>query len=144
MLGVFHTNVHLIRDFMNCILMLSALAFSSKALQLSFKTKTNSFLFGYRRFNVLAAFVNSVYLLFSFVFGFVDNLHHMVEHWEADSHAKEDGNQLNSVKLKTIHDEVSHIKEMNQYLTLFTLMKLGIFGIYLYFESRSYNIQGYM
>ena len=34
----------------------------------------------------MAAFVNSVYLLFSFVFNFVDNLHHMVEHWEVDSH----------------------------------------------------------
>jgi hypothetical protein len=34
----------------------------------------------------MAAFVNSVYLLFSFVFGFVDNLHHMVEHWEVETH----------------------------------------------------------
>ena len=48
------------------------------------KAKDDDYPFGYRRFNVMAAFVNSVYLLFSFVFGFVDNLHHMVEHWEVD------------------------------------------------------------
>ena len=86
MLGLFHTNVHLIRDFFDCLLMITSLGFSSKALDLSFKKKTNSFSFGFIRCNVLAAFVNSVYLLFSFVFGFVDNLHHMVEHWEEDSH----------------------------------------------------------
>ncbi|CDW76790.1 cation transporter [Stylonychia lemnae] len=160
MLGLFHANVHLIRDFMNTLLMLCSLGFSAKALQLSFKSKTNSFQFGYRRFNVLAAFVNSVYLLFSFVFGFVDNLHHMVEHWETDQNL--DGsaaslvistdNLLSNIttkaakiaKMRSIHDEPTHILEMNQYLTLFTLLKIGIFGMYLYFESRNYNIDTYM
>lgn len=86
-IGIVHINVHLIRDFFNGMLMLSALGFSSKALDLAQKQDSNSFLYGYRRFNILAAFVNSCYLLFSFVFGFVDNLHHMVEHWEEESHA---------------------------------------------------------
>ena len=97
----------------------------------------------------MAAFVNSVYLLFSFVFNFVDNLHHMVEHWEEESHATQAENDnstvpASSMKLKTIHDDVQHIKEMNQYLTLFNLLRLFIFSIYLYFESKNYNITTYM
>lgn len=56
----------------------------------------------------MAAFVNSVYLLFSFVFNFVDNLHHMVEHWEVDSH-----NSNSTSAKKSIHDDVAHLKEVN-------------------------------
>lgn len=115
MLGLFHNNVHLIRDFFDILLMISSLGFSAKALQLSFKGKTNSFMFGYIRFNVLAAFVNASYLMYSFVFGFVDNLHHMVEHWEEEAHAEgtADVTSGHVEKLATIHDEASHIKEMN-------------------------------
>jgi hypothetical protein len=85
----------------------------------------------------MAAFVNSVYLLFSFVFSFVDNLHHMVEHWETEQHLA-DGEQKNP------HDDVAHLKEVNQYLTLFTFLKLAILGGYLYFESRNHDIMDYM
>jgi hypothetical protein len=56
----------------------------------------------------MAAFVNSVYLLFSFVFNFVDNMHHMLEHWETDSHDK---NSTQSIK--NFHDDVAHLKEVN-------------------------------
>lgn len=82
MLGISHTNVHLVRDFLNSFLMLGALVFSSKALELSLKPQDEDYIYGYRRYNILAAFVNTVYLMFSFVFNLVDNLHHMVEHWE--------------------------------------------------------------
>ena len=57
----------------------------------------------------MAAFVNSVYLLFSFVFNFVDNLHHMVEHWEVDSHDK----NSTSAAVKSVHDDEAHLKEVN-------------------------------
>ena len=87
----------------------------------------------------MAAFVNSVYLLFSFVFNFVDNLHHMVEHWEVDSH-----NSNSTSSVKSIHDDVAHLKEVNQYLTLFTFLKLAIIGAYLYFEARHHDVTDYM
>ena len=87
----------------------------------------------------MAAFVNSVYLLFSFVFNFVDNLHHMVEHWEVDSH-----NTNSTTSVKSIHDDVAHLKEVNQYLTLFTFLKLAIIGAYLYFEARHHDVTDYM
>jgi hypothetical protein len=94
----------------------------------------------------MAAFVNSVYLLFSFVFGFVDNLHHMLEHWEVDAHVGEvsKSNSTDAAGLKSFHDDVSHLKEVNQYLTLFTFLKLAILGAYLYFETRSHGITDYM
>ena len=63
-------------------------------------------------------------MLFSFVFGFVDNLHHMVEHWETEGHIQANNQSLVSTesnstlaakgnKLHSIHDEPSHILEMN-------------------------------
>jgi len=68
MIGLSHSNVHIVRDALNVFLMLGALVFSGKALQLSQKPRDDEYPFGYRRFNIMAAFVNSVYLLFSFVF----------------------------------------------------------------------------
>ena len=148
MIGLSHTNVHIVRDSFNVFLMLSALVFSSKALQLSQKPKDDDYPYGYRRFNIMAAFVNSVYLLFSFIFNFVDNLHHMLEHWEVDSHqADSQGTVSNSTTiaaLKSFHDDISHLKEVNQYLTLFSFLKLVILGAYLYFESRHQDIMDYM
>jgi len=142
-IGVLHVNVHLIRDFFNSMLMLCALGFSSKALELASKAQSHAFVFGYARVNVLAAFVNACYLLFSFVFGFVDNLHHMVEHWEEESHAREAA--LGDPRhIRTIHDDVAHIKEMNSYLTLFTFLRLVIFAAYLYLEGRNHNVASYM
>ena len=87
----------------------------------------------------MAAFVNSVYLLFTFVFNFVDNMHHMVEHWEVDSHDKN-----STASIKSFHDDVAHLKEVNQYLTLFTFLKLAIIGAYLYFEARHHEVTDYM
>jgi hypothetical protein len=33
---------------------------------------------------------------------------------------------------------------VNQYLTLFTFLKLAILGAYLYFEARGHGVQEYM
>jgi hypothetical protein len=96
----------------------------------------------------MAAFVNSVYLLFSFIFNFVDNLHHMLEHWEVDAHQADSQGASNTTStasaLKSYHDDVSHLKEVNQYLTLFSFLKIVILGAYLYFESRHQDITDYM
>lgn len=78
--------MHIVRDFLNFVLLIGALYFSSVALKLSSKPKDDEFNYGYRRFNILAAFINAVYLIFTFIFDFVDLLHHMVEHWEEESH----------------------------------------------------------
>lgn len=114
MIGISHTNVHLVRDFLNTFLMMAALCFSSKALELSLKPKDEEYNFGYRRYNILAAFINCVYLLFSFMFNFVDNLHHIVEHWEFDSH--EHDTQIITEKNHIVshqHDDALHMQEMN-------------------------------
>jgi Co/Zn/Cd efflux system component len=60
-------------------MMVGTMIFSLKSLKLSQKPKDDSFNFGYRRFNILAAFFNSVYLIFTFIFDVVDNLHHLAE-----------------------------------------------------------------
>eukprot|EP00347_Sterkiella_histriomuscorum_P010012 403339025 len=124
---------------------MGALCFSSKALELSLKPSDEDYSFGYRRYNILAAFVNTVYLMFSFIFNFVDNLHHMVEHWEVESH--EHDLSLISEKNHTqahSHDDLQHMKEMNQYLALFTFLRMCVLGAYLYLESRNHQIHDYM
>jgi hypothetical protein len=63
----------------------------------------------------------------------------MVEHWEVDSH-----NTNSTTSVKSIHDDVAHLKEVNQYLTLFTFLKLAIIGAYLYFEARHHDVTDYM
>jgi divalent metal cation (Fe/Co/Zn/Cd) transporter len=139
MIGLSHANVHIVRDSLNVFLMLVSLIFSSKALQLSQKPKDEDYPYGYRRFNIMAAFVNTVYLLFSVVFCFVDNLHHMLEHWESESHGVGTKEALNAA-----HADQAHLKEVNQYLTLFTFLKLVILASYLYFETRNQEILDYM
>lgn len=137
MIGISHTNVHLVRDFLNSFLMMGALCFSSKALELSLKPQDEDYNFGYRRYNILAAFVNCVYLMFSFLFNFVDNLHHIVEHWEFDQHLNDTAIQTEHNHIvQHQHDDVQHMKEMNQYLGLFTFLRLCVLGFYLYFEAR--------
>ena len=46
--------------------------------------------------------------------------------------------------MKAPHDNVAHLKEVNQYLTLFTFLKMMILGAYLYFESKNHDITDYM
>jgi hypothetical protein len=41
-------------------------------------------------------------------------------------------------------EETETTKEVNQYLTLFTFLKLAIIGAYLYFEARHHDITDYM
>ena len=42
-----------------------------------------------RRMNLLATFFNCVYLIFTFVFDWVENLHHIMERWEAGQQTEE-------------------------------------------------------
>lgn len=150
LIGFSHINVHIVRDFLNFVLMICALLFSSKALQLSQKPKDEDFNYGYRRFNILAAFINSVYLVFTFIFDFVDILHHSVEHWEVESHdhtqpgEKPQQPQHESKNLSKTHDDEAHIMEMNFYLALFSFLRLLIIMAYLYLESKHFPVHDYL
>jgi len=42
--------------------------------------------YGRSRYNILAAFINSVYLTFTFLFTLADNIHHIIEHWGIGEH----------------------------------------------------------
>ena len=84
-----------------------------------------------------------MYLFFSFIFAFVDNLHHLVEHWEEESHESKAAKTLPTL-MKVPHDDESHIKEMNQYITLFSILRMAVYFMYLYFEARHQQVFTYM
>ena len=88
----------------------------------------------------MAAFINATYIFFTFIFDFVDTLHHMVEHWEEESHTQ--GGP--SKNLPSAHDDEHHIKEMSFYLALFSFLRIGVIGVYLYMESRTFPVHDYM
>ena len=81
-IGFTHHNVHIIRDFLTSALMITSIIISHRAIQLSRRKRNHEYNFGYRRANIVAAFVNMVYLICKSLFGFLDILHHVIEHWE--------------------------------------------------------------
>ena len=119
---------------------------SLKALTIYQKPRDDKFNFGYRRINILAAFVNTIYLLFSFIFDFMENLHHVIEHWEEESHETDVAgtHSHNSMNLNNAHDDIAHIKEMNFYIALFSLLRLLVIGAYLFVETKILPVEDYM
>ena len=79
-------NAHIIRDFLTQALLIGMLLMSYKAAKLSLKNRDHEFNYGYMRVNIMAAFINTVYIMSKSLFGFLDSIHHMIELWELDSH----------------------------------------------------------
>ena len=63
------------------------LVMSYQAAKMAKKERDSQFNYGYLRLNVMAAFVNTVYIISKGLFGFLDTIHHMIEQWDRDSHA---------------------------------------------------------
>ena len=80
-IGFTHHNGYIIRDFLLSAIMIASIMISQRALQLSRKKRNHEYNFGYRRMNILAAFVNMVYILVMGVFGALETVEHMIEHW---------------------------------------------------------------
>jgi len=59
-IGFSRSNVHIIRDVMMSGLMIASMVFSIRMSHLSRKKANGHFNFGYRRVNILAAFIMTV------------------------------------------------------------------------------------
>jgi hypothetical protein len=105
LIGLSTKNAHVLRDFLNFAALIIALCFSTRAIDIWNEsqqesqidsqsddleggsntvtvTKDRHYNFGQRRINLLAAFFNCVFLIFIFVFDWVENVHIVMEHWE--------------------------------------------------------------
>jgi hypothetical protein len=70
-----------------------------------------------------------------------------VEHWEEESHDLASGETEHShqtLNLTSAHDDIGHINEMNFYLALFSVFRLLVIGVYLYYETRNLPVNDYM
>jgi Co/Zn/Cd efflux system component len=83
--GMQMKNVQLVRGFLNTLLMAGTLGVSAYVLKKSAIGKDSDHYYGSKRYNILGAFINCVYLTFSFIFTLADNIHHLIEHWDFDS-----------------------------------------------------------
>ena len=61
-IGFIHGNVHVIRDFLTSLLMIASLVLSYNAAKMARKKRSDENTFGNRRLNIIAAFVNTVYI----------------------------------------------------------------------------------
>ena len=62
--------------------MVVAMIISVIALQESTKSPDETMNYGYHRYNIIAGFVNTTYVIFNFIFDFIEQMHHIVEHWD--------------------------------------------------------------
>ena len=60
------------------------LLMSHIAARKAHEERDHEFNYGYLRLNVMAAFVNTVYIMSRSLFGFLETIHHMIEQWEID------------------------------------------------------------
>ena len=80
-------NAHIIKDFLSGVLLIAMLLMSYKAARMARQERDHSFSYGYLRLNIMAAFVNTVYIMSKSMFNFLETIHLMIEQWEIDSHA---------------------------------------------------------
>ena len=83
-IGLSCGNVHIINDFINFLIMMTALVISFRCIKLSQNPSDDHYNYGYRRLNLLATFINTVFLIFAFIFNLVDNFHHLAEDLSKD------------------------------------------------------------
>ena len=57
--------------------------------------------------NILAAFVNMVYIMCMGLFGALETIHHMIEHWEFESHGEAHGHDHHH-DINGGHDDLAH------------------------------------
>ena len=78
-------NAHVIRDFLGSALLIAMLVMSYHAAKLAKQERDIKFNYGYLRLNIMAAFINTVYIMSKSLFDFLETIHHMIQQWEIDS-----------------------------------------------------------
>lgn len=113
--------------------MVGSLVLSYESAKNSRKKRTPEQTYGNRRLNIIAAFVNTVYIQCTVLFTFLETLHHMIEHWDFAAHShkgSEDGHSHNLVSGN--HDDVKHQAEIKLYISLFAIFRLAVFVTQIY------------
>jgi divalent metal cation (Fe/Co/Zn/Cd) transporter len=102
----------------------------------SHKKNDRHYNYGYRRINLLAAFFNCVFLIFIFIFDWMETIHHLMEHWEAQAHETPE-------KLEE-HGDHAHQSESQRFISMFALVRIFVLGSYMLLEARKIPVYTYM
>jgi len=144
-IGISLKNVHIVRDFLSSAFLLMTLGFSLKAMQISESSRRSEvFNYGHARFNLLAAFLNTSLIVFICVYGFIETIRHILEQAESENHENDNDNKNNEIKiLDNTHDDKNHIAQINLYMSIYSLLRLAVFGLFLYMEKSHLEVQNY-
>lgn len=137
-------NAHIIKDFLSLVLLIAMLFMGHVAASRAKQQRDHCFNYGYLRLNVMAAFVNTVYIMSRSIFNFLETIHQMIEQWEIDSHAlkawqdgKDNPEQDHSHALGVLesvhkqHEDPAHQTQTKLNLSIFALLKMVIIVVYL-------------
>ena len=131
-------NAHIVRDFLASVILIGMLLMNFHAARQAKQVRDHKFNFGYQRLSLMAAFVNTIYIMSKSLFSFLETIHHMIEEWEIDSHKSDAGHhhhhKLSDPVLEQMHlyhESEQHQAETKLYLSIFALLRLVTFLVYL-------------
>lgn len=119
------------------MLLVCALYVSNKALTISKQVADSSYTLGYRRINILAAFCNCIYIQCMELFTLLETIHHLIEHWESQSHQNNEAVNLS-------HDDDKHQDQIKKWISLFAWIRLLLSILFLFFDQSFLNLTAYM
>ena len=106
--------------------------------------------------NLLATFFNCVYLIFTFVFDWMENLHHIMERWEAGQPTEESliygsasapsqtSNSTSTDPPASAADGDLHRAESHFFISIMAVLRILLVASYLNFEARKIPLYSYM
>ena len=78
--------------------------------------------------------------MFIFAFDWVENLHHIMEHWE------EQETTLETIVPESIIDrgDEDHTAMSHYYISIFAIIRILVLGSYIFYEARKFPLYTYM
>ena len=83
-IGIVRGNLEVIKDFILSTLMIASIVFSMKMSYMSRRKSSDQFNYGFRRLNILAAFVITAQILCQTFYTFVETMRYMIGDWEEE------------------------------------------------------------
>ena len=72
-------NAHIVRDFLASIILIAMLVMNYYAVTKARQERDQKFNYGYQRLSLMAAFINTIYIMSNSLFTFMETIHHMIE-----------------------------------------------------------------
>lgn len=80
--GFIKGNAHIVRDFLASTILIAMLGMNHHAVAKARQERDQQFNYGYQRLSLMAAFINTIYIMTKSLFSFMETIHQMIEQWE--------------------------------------------------------------